>query len=401
MGHNEPPPGTTNETDLKGAIARPDTSVALRRTVLLIGVVGAITALVVDWGEAGSAANRAWPPFVLVVGLLLIGRVAHADGMFDWAAELTGRLRGSAWLLFVALLGVEAVVTAMLNLDTAVAFLTPVMVLAARRRGLSEAPFLFGALFMANAASLLLPGSNLTNLLVLANDHVSGAVFAARMLPAWVAAVTVTTVVLLVRYRLLLAQPGETDRQPAAAAGRLGLIVTLTAAALVVALRSAALPVLGLGVIAVALGSWRGRIQLPDAAAAVDVPVFLGLFGLAVSLGTLAGSWSGPAQLMQSANRWQTAAIGAGAAVLVNNLPAAVLLSIHAPAHPRALLIGLDLGPNLAVTGSLSALLWFQAAKTVGCRPSLLRVSRIGIVLVPCSAAAALAALAVFAPAHL
>src|SRR5207253_8716907 len=97
----------------------------------------------------------------------------------------------------------------------------------------------------------------------------------------------------------------------------------------------------------------------------------------------------------------ETTALGALGAVALNNLPAAVLFSARAPAHPRALLIGLDLGPNLAVTGSLSALLWFKAARAVGARPSLRRVSRIGIVLVPCSIVAALAALRVFAPARL
>ena len=77
----------------------------------------------------------------------------------------------------------------------------------------------------------------------------------------------------------------------------------------------------------------------------------------------------------------------------MNNLPAAVLLTPHAPAHPRALLIGLNLGPNLAVTGSLSAVLWLRVARSLGARPSALRYSRIGVVLVPVSVAASLAAL--------
>ena len=88
-------------------------------------------------------------------------------------------------------------------------------------------------------------------------------------------------------------------------------------------------------------------------------------------------------------------------AVALNNLPAAVLFSSQAPVHPRALLIGLDLGPNLALTGSLSALLWYRAAKAVVATPSLGRVSRIGVVLVPCSLLAALAATAVFASSRL
>ena len=67
-------------------------------------------------------------------------------------------------------------------------------------------------------------------------------------------------------------------------------------------------------------------------------------------------------------------------AAAINNLPAAALLGAHTVAHPNALLLGLDLGPNLAVTGSLSSLLWFQAARSVGVRPSLATVSKIGLI---------------------
>jgi arsenical pump membrane protein len=69
----------------------------------------------------------------------------------------------------------------------------------------------------------------------------------------------------------------------------------------------------------------------------------------------------------------------------VNNLPAAVVLSAHVPHHPLALLLGLDLGPNLAVTGSLSAVLWLQVARADDARPSILRYSLLGLVLVPVS----------------
>ncbi len=80
--------------------------------------------------------------------------------------------------LLAALLLLEAAVTAVLNLDTAVVFVTPVLLHAARQRGVAEAPFLYGAVFMANSASLLLPGSNLTNLIVLAHEPVTGSTFA-------------------------------------------------------------------------------------------------------------------------------------------------------------------------------------------------------------------------------
>jgi arsenical pump membrane protein len=119
----------------------------------------------------GQAAWQAWPPFLLVAGLLLIGIVVEADGLFAALGARIERLSGGPVALLATLLGLEAIVTAVLNLDTAVAFLTPVIIHAARQRGCDERPFLYGALFMANGASLLLPGSNLTNLIVLAHNR--------------------------------------------------------------------------------------------------------------------------------------------------------------------------------------------------------------------------------------
>ncbi|MBS1860128.1 MAG: hypothetical protein JSS68_00300 [Actinobacteria bacterium] len=93
-------------------------------------------------------------------------------------------------------------VTAVLNLDTAVVFLTPVLVFAARRRRVAVEPFLYGCVFMANASSLFLPGSNLTNLLVLdAHEGASGAGFAAQMLPLALTAAVVTAIGVAILFR--------------------------------------------------------------------------------------------------------------------------------------------------------------------------------------------------------
>src|SRR5207245_3554925 len=121
-------------------------------------------------------------------------------------------------------------------------------------------------------------------------------------------------------------------------------------------------------------------------------------FAVAVALGTLARLWDGPAQLLESSGQAATAAIAALGSLLVNNLPAAVLFSAQPPPHPRALLVGLDLGPNLAVTGSLSAFLWLQVARSAGARPSALRYSLLGLAVVPASMAAALGALSLALP---
>ena len=125
----------------------------------------------------------------------------------------------------------------------------------------------------------------------------------------------------------------------------------------------------------------------------LGVPVLVGLFGLAVALGTLGRSWSGPATLLSHLDAWGTAAVAAVTSVLVNNLPAASLLAARQPPHPFALLIGLNVGPNLFVTGSLAWILWWRAATAAGGRPDVRRASLLGLASVPLAIAAAVGVL--------
>jgi arsenical pump membrane protein len=337
--------------------------------------------------ELRAAAQQAWPPFVLVTGLLMVGVVAHADGLFDRAGALLARVPGPPIATFVGCLALVAVVTATMNLDTAVVFLTPVLVVVGRGRGLDETPFLYAALFMANASSLFLPGSNLTNLLVLGGQGDGGDFARAMFWPALVA-----TVVTAAGLWLLLARSlprsgevtgGEPGDEPAERVGVLGLMATAVAAVLTVVLSDPALPVFVLGLAAATIACLRGELTPGAVVRAIGPAVVLSLFAVSVALGVLARSWDGPAHLLVGAGRWETAGVAAGTAVLINNLPAAVLLSAHHVTHPRALLVGLNLGPNLAVTGSLASYLWWRAAKQVGAEPSIARVSRLGVILAP------------------
>ena len=108
----------------------------------------------------------------------------------------------------------------------------------------------------------------------------------------------------------------------------------------------------------------------------------------------LGRAWSGPAELLTHLDSWGTAATAGLAAVLVNNLPAASLLAARTPEHPFALIVGLNLGPNLCVSGSLAWLLWLRTARSAGARPSLRRASLPGAVAVPASVVVAIGALA-------
>src|SRR5438477_7968243 len=198
--------------------------------------------------EILAAAEQAWPPFVLVAGLLLIGSVAGTDGLFEAVGARLARAPLSPRALLLALLALVAIVTAVLNLDTAVVFLTPVLVHAARTRHLDERPFLYGSVFMANAASLLLPGSNLTNLLILRSDPQPSGVYALRMLPAWFAACAITASFLAITFRQV--DRGRDEIDPPPLRPGLGALAGLIAAALVVSLPNPALPVLALGLTA-------------------------------------------------------------------------------------------------------------------------------------------------------
>jgi arsenical pump membrane protein len=338
-----------------------------------------------------------WPAFVLVAGLLLIGAVAAEDGLFAAAGRQLARLPGSGPRLLALLLLFEAGVTAVLNLDTAVVFLTPILLFAARRRGLDEEPFLYGAVFMANSASLLLPGSNLTNLIVLAHEHVPGHLFAARMLPAWITSVGATIGLLLLIYRRRLSQPIAIGSEHADFRFRYGTAGVAAAASLVLVLQRPAVPVLCLAIVIAALARLRPR----TAVAAANPSLLVGLFAVTVALGTLARGIESLADLTETLGRWPTAGVGGGMSLLVNNLPAAVILTAHVPAHPRALLLGLNLGPNLTVTGSLSAALWWQVARRHGARPSARRYTLLGALLVPVTLGLALLALRIFIPARI
>ena len=338
-------------------------------------------ALLLDATRAHAALAQAWPPFVLVAGLLLIGFVAGRVEQVIAAASRLERLPGPPVVLLLACFALIAVVTALLNLDTSAVFLTPVLVNVARRRGVDPVPFLYGSVFMANASSLFLPGSNLTNLLVLSGERVSGATFFARMLGPALASHDIAAI----------SSIAPATAPPARVRLGLGLWGTLLAGCLMVALRDAALPVLVLGLALIGARVLSGELGLRESFSWLGLPTLVGLFGLSVALGTLARASAFPADVLDSAGRVATAAIAALASVAVNNLPAAVLLSSRSHPHTGALLLGLDVGPNLAVTGSLAVLLWWRAARAVGATPSAIAYSRQGLILAPLALAGSLA----------
>lgn len=359
------------------------------------GTAGLFAAVAVRPDEARAAASQAWPPFVLVAGLLLIGLVADDERLFAVAGHYLARSARSGIFIFVGTTALIGLVTALLNLDTSVAFLTPVVVYMARSRGEGEAPFLYGSLLLANAASLFLPGSNLTNLIVLGHLHLSGGQFFAHMWAPGLAALFVTAaVVAAFEHRSLRVRCDDLTRPDRPLIGP-GLPAVVAATILVVLLRSPAIPVAIVGLVTVGTHISRGRERIDRAVHTLGLPVLVGLFGVAVTLGTLGRSWSGPSHLLSHLDAWGTAAVAALAAVVINNLPASSLLAAHRPPQPYPLLIGLNVGPNLLVTGSLAWFLWLRAARGAGAHPSLAVASRFGLVAVPLALVAAVGLLLV------
>ncbi len=345
--------------------------------IVAAGVVVLAVSFVADARAARAAVDQVWSPFVLVTGLLLVGLVANDDGVFEWIGGWLTRVSTRGPVVFSVAAVMVVAVTAVLNLDTAVAFLTPVMIHVAHRRRGDDAPWLYGVLILANAGSLWLPGSNLTNLIVLGHLHLTGAAFAARIGPAALgASVTATVVVAVLGRRSLGTVRADAPLVPLTIGVGVGAVALVVAS--LVLLVSAAVPVALIGFAAASWHVYRGRARAADLAAVVGPGYLVALFSIAVALGTLGRDWSGPATVLAHAGTVTTAVVAAMATVALNNLPAAAILAARVPHHPFALLVGLNLGPNLAVTGSLAWLLWWRSARSAGASPSLARASRWG-----------------------
>jgi arsenical pump membrane protein len=324
--------------------------------------------------------DATWSPFVLVAGLLLIGHVAAGEGLFQLMGSWCARVAGGGVSLFLVTMAAVAIVTAVLNLDTSVVFMTPVALHAARAKGADETAFLYGTIFMSNSASLLLLGSNLTNLLVFSRRGELGSVFASRMFLPWIASVGVTMLVVLAwRWRALRRDVRSTATPPVSFTLGPGVFAAIIAVVAMLILSAPALWVFVLGVAALLYESVaKNRVSLRQALSIVSPKTLALLFLVAVAVGWFARFSSLTAHLLGHANVVTTIATSTVTSLVINNLPAASLFAAHAIAHPFALLLGLDLGPNCVVTGALSSLLWLRIARTHQVKPSLVTFSVVG-----------------------
>jgi arsenical pump membrane protein len=377
------------------------------------GVVIAAGAISLDGARAG--AQQLGPVIGFLAAVLVLARLCDDEGLFDacgaWMARAAaGRPRRLLAAVFVA----ASAVTAVLSLDATVVLLTPVVFATAARLGARAKPHVYAAAHLSNTASLLLPVSNLTNLLAFAASGLSFTRFAALMAVPWLAAIAVEY---LVSRRLFAtdldagAQPPPTAEPPRPPLFAL-VTVACTLAGFVVASTAGINPAWAAfaGALALAARALARHRTTPAAIArAADVPFLafvlsLGIVvravtgnGLVGALGHLIpGGTSLPALLA-------IAALAAVLANVINNLPAVlVLLPLTAPAGAGAVLavlVGVNIGPNLTYAGSLATLLWRRIVREHDTEVDLREFTRLGLLTVP--AAVVVAVVALWASLHI
>ena len=324
--------------------------------------------------------SHSWQPFVLITGLLLIGHAAAREGLFESVGRLVARTPGNDVALFGVTMVAVAIVTAVLNLDTSVVFMTPVALHAARVRNSDDVAFAFGAILMSNAASLLLVGSNLTNMLIFATHPVRGTTYLSHTSLAWATSVLLTIAMVAGWRRRELWRRGSSSHDAAQWHVGPATVSVVLAVVLMLLTSQPALPIFVIGAALEGVDLLvRHRVDLKDIVRVASPLVVGPLFVVAVLVGWLGRSWHTVGHLVAHTNSLTTAAIAGGLSLVINNLPAASLFSSEHIAHPYSLLLGLDLGPNAFVTGAMSTLLWFRIVREEGVEPTIGRFVRIGL----------------------
>jgi arsenical pump membrane protein len=321
--------------------------------------------------------RRVAPILVFLASITVVAELADAAGVFEAAAAVAARHgRGSVrrlWLLVVLL---AAVTTVLLSLDTTAVLLTPVVLALASRLSVRPWPLALATVWLANTASLLLPVSNLTNLLLVNRLGWSAGHYAARMwLPALVAVgVSVALLGWLLRASLT---GGYRDRAAEPPSDRVLFGAGVGVCVAVGPLFVVGVPPWLVGVVAAALLAaafgWRRRSALrwsllPWRLVVVTLALFtvvgvLQQHGLTGWLDRVAGTGLGLGGLLRLSF---TAALGSN---LVNNLPAYLALEPVAASSPErllALLVGTNLGPLVTLWGSLATLLWRERCRARG-----------------------------------
>ncbi|HTR69550.1 MAG TPA: SLC13 family permease [Mycobacteriales bacterium] len=388
------------------AVARPfgvpEAFVALPAVGLLL-LVGAVSV-----ADARHEIHRLAPVVGFLAAILVIAECAGADGMFRAAGGLLARAGArSARCLLLAGAGLASAVTALLSLDTTAVLLTPVMVSTLRTTKLRPRPHLYLTAHLASSASLLLPVSNLTNLIAVAVVSVSFTRFAALMALPWLLAIAIDVLGVRVVFDRDLA--GEVG-SPAASADRwpvaTSVIVAITVVGFPVGSVIGVAPVwIALAGAAVLAGrrllARRTSVGAVIRSASLSFCVWVLGLGVVVAAVSAHGLGSALERILPDGTGFASllaiAAVSAVLANVVNNLPATLLVipvvAAGGVAPALAALVGLNIGPNLTYPGSLSTLLWRRATADVPDVPTLRDFTALGLLTVPIAIVGSTAAL--------
>lgn len=343
--------------------------------LLLGGAAVAFGVLPVD--DALAVAERVWPILLFVVAVTIVAELAAVAGVFDALAARLARLaRGRTLVLWLLIVALAVAATAFLSLDTTAVLLTPVVVAVARANGLPALPFAFTTVWLANTASLLLPVSNLTNLL--AAHRLGGADagdFLALLGPSAVVAIVVTVALLLLIHRRSLRGRYAPAPPPHLVDRRLLTVSAVVVAVMVPLLVSGLPPWMPAGVAALVLaGVFASRS--PDVLRVGLVPWQLLVFASGLFLAVAAAQALGWGAVLATAAGsgddllalWRLAGAGMLGANVADNLPAYLAFegTADSPARLAALLIGVNAGPLITPWASLATLLWHQRLHAVG-----------------------------------
>lgn len=365
--------------------------------VAAVPAAGLLIALgVVSWHDAAAEVSRLLPVVGFLAAVLVLARLCDDEGLFRAAGAAMARTNsGGQQRLLAKVFVIAAATTAILSLDATVLLLTPVVLAIARTLRVPARPHAYATAHLANSASLLFPVSNLTNLLAFGAAGLSFVHFTAVMALPWFAAIGVEFV--LLRWFFARDLSIEPARDTVADDVQVPMFVLVVLALTLLGFAvtslldmSPAWAALAGAVVLGLHGLARRRTSVSAIADALDVPflVFVLCLGVVVAAVMVNGLDDAMRDVLPSGNTLPALlAIAAVAALLsnvVNNLPAVLVLLplVTGPAAVLAVLIGVNVGPNLTYVGSLANLLWRRVVRR-DIRAGFVEFTRIGLLTTP------------------
>jgi arsenical pump membrane protein len=381
----------------------------------LVGTVVLVAFGFLPWRNAVAAAAKGIDVYLFLIGMMLLAEVARQEGLFDCLAALAVRhARSSARRLFLIIYSVGTIVTVFLSNDATAVVLTPAVYAAATAARVEPLPYLFICAFIANAASFVLPISNPANLVIFGAHIPPLAQWLYQFTLPSIASILITYLLLRFTQRAAMDQKisEEFPTEPLSVGGKCVAVgIALTALGLLGASsldQQLGLPTFIAGTavtITVLIISRQSPLPVLRDISWGVLPLVAGLFILVASV-EQTGILNSVTQMLHNvaASSPRDASFGAGILValasnLLNNLPtglvaATVSQSADVPLQvTSATLIGVDLGPNLSVTGSLATILWLMALRREGEAVTVWQFLKLGIIVMPPALVVALLAI--------